>query len=113
MCSCEGRSPVWPPAFAGIHSERRPGIKRVLLLRRRAAAQRQFLLMPLMHSEELRIQDRGLVEFGRLGDASALDYARRHRELIARFGRFPGRNAALGRRTTPEEQDALDAGAAF
>ena len=80
---------------------------------RMTPAQRQFLLMPLMHSEELRIQDRGLVEFGRLGDASALDYARRHRELIARFGRFPGRNAALGRRTTPEEQDALDAGAAF
>jgi len=76
-------------------------------------AQRQFLLMPLMHSEELRMQDRGLVEFARLGDANALDFARRHHDLIARFGRFPGRNAALGRRTTPAEQDALDRGAAF
>jgi uncharacterized protein (DUF924 family) len=75
--------------------------------------QRQFLLMPLMHSEELRIQDRSLVEFTRLGDANALDFARRHHDQIARFGRFPGRNAALGRRTTPEEQDALDQGAAF
>ena len=75
--------------------------------------QRQFLLMPLMHSEELRIQDRALVEFTRLGDANALGFARQHHDQIARFGRFPGRNAALGRRTTPEEQDALDAGAAF
>jgi uncharacterized protein (DUF924 family) len=75
--------------------------------------QRQFLLMPLMHSEDLRIQDRALVEFTRLGDANALDFARQHHDQIARFGRFPGRNAALGRRTTPEEQDALDAGAAF
>jgi uncharacterized protein (DUF924 family) len=75
--------------------------------------QRQFLLMPLMHSEDRRIQDRALVEFTRLGDANALDFARRHHDQIARFGRFPGRNAVLGRRTTPEEQDALDAGAAF
>jgi uncharacterized protein (DUF924 family) len=75
--------------------------------------QRQFLLMPLMHSEDLSIQNRALVEFTRLGDANALDFARRHHEQIARFGRFPGRNAALGRRTTPAEQDALDQGAAF
>ena len=75
--------------------------------------QRQFLLMPLMHSEDLAVQDRALVEFTRLGNANALDFARRHHDQIARFGRFPGRNAALGRRTTPEEQDALDAGAAF
>jgi uncharacterized protein (DUF924 family) len=75
--------------------------------------QRQFLLMPLMHSEDLRVQQRSLVEFARLGDADALAYARKHHDQIARFGRFPGRNAALGRRTTPEEQDALDAGVAF
>jgi uncharacterized protein (DUF924 family) len=74
---------------------------------------RQFLLMPLMHSESLSIQDRALIEFTRFGDANALDFARRHHDQIARFGRFPGRNAALGRRTTPDEQDALDAGAAF
>jgi len=66
-----------------------------------------------MHSEDLRVQQRSLVEFARLGDADALAYARKHHDQIARFGRFPGRNAALGRRTTPEEQDALDAGVAF
>ena len=75
--------------------------------------QRQFLLMPLMHSEDIRIQDRALVEFTRLGDDNVIAFARQHHDQIVRFGRFPGRNAALGRRTTPAEQDALDAGAAF
>ncbi|MDQ3074819.1 MAG: DUF924 domain-containing protein [Pseudomonadota bacterium] len=77
------------------------------------AEQRQFLIMPLMHSEVLAVQDRALVEFVKLGDANALAFAKRHHDQIARFGRFPGRNAALGRRTTPQEQDALDSGAAF
>ena len=44
-------------------------------------------------------------------DAEYLLHARAHREIIARFGRFPFRNAALGRATTPEEQDFLAAGA--
>ena len=74
---------------------------------------RQFLLMPLMHSESLADQQRALIEFEKLGNASVLDFARHHHDQIARFGRFSGRNAALGRRTTPDEQDALDAGAAF
>lgn len=78
-----------------------------------APDRRQFLLMPLMHSEAMADQERAMIEFGRLGDAEVLDFARRHREQIARFARFPGRNAALGRRTTPEEQDALENGAAF
>ena len=75
--------------------------------------ERQFLLMPLMHSEELAVQDRALVEFAKIGDADVLAFAKLHHDQIARFGRFPGRNAALGRRTTPFEQDALDSGAAF
>ena len=41
---------------------------------------------------------------------SALDYAERHRDIIARFGRFPHRNPILGRSTTPEEQRFLDDG---
>jgi uncharacterized protein (DUF924 family) len=75
--------------------------------------QRQFLLMPLMHSERLGDQERSVVEFERLGDPGVTDFAKRHQDQIVRFGRFPGRNAALGRRTTDEEQDALDNGAAF
>ena len=74
---------------------------------------RQFLLMPLMHSESRADQDRALDEFAKLGDANVLDFAKRHEAQIAKFGRFPGRNAALGRRTTADEQDALDSGAAF
>ena len=73
---------------------------------------RQFLLMPLMHSEAHTDQDRALVEFAALGGEPAR-FARLHHDQIARFGRFPGRNAALGRSTTPEEARALDAGAAF
>ena len=74
---------------------------------------RQFLLMPLMHSEALADQQRALDEFARLGVASVLDFARRHHDQIARFGRFPGRNTALGRRSTEDEVAALDSGAAF
>lgn len=75
--------------------------------------QRQFLLMPLMHSERLRDQERSMIEFEKLGDSGVTGFAKRHHDQIVRFGRFPGRNAVLGRRTTEEEQDALDNGAAF
>ena len=73
----------------------------------------QFLLMPLMHSEALADQERAVIEFAKLGNAKVLDFARRHRDQITRFGRFPGRNAALGRRTTPAEQDTLENGGGF
>ncbi len=75
--------------------------------------QRQFLLMPLMHSEKLGDQRRSLDEYVKLGDPDVLAFAKLHHDQIARFGRFPGRNAALGRRTTPQEQGALENGAAF
>ncbi|QNN65921.1 DUF924 domain-containing protein [Sphingomonas rhizophila] len=74
---------------------------------------RQFLLMPLMHSEDVAMQDRSVAEFERLGDPNTLDFARRHRDQVMRFGRFPGRNKALGRVSTPEEREALALGAAF
>jgi uncharacterized protein (DUF924 family) len=74
---------------------------------------RAFLLMPLMHSEDPEIQTRCVAEFRRLGNPLNLDFAIQHREQIERFGRFPGRNKALGRVSTPEEREALEAGAAF
>ncbi len=74
---------------------------------------RQFLLMPLMHSEDPAIQDRSVAEFSALGDPLNLDFARKHRDQITRFGRFPGRNKALGRVSTAEERAALAEGAAF
>ena len=76
-------------------------------------AWRQFLLTPLMHSERLSDQERSVAEFEGLGDPELIPFAVQHRDQIARFGRFPGRNAALRRDTTAVEQQALDAGAAF
>ena len=72
----------------------------------------EFFLMPLMHSEQLADQQRSVEEYRQRGHPN-LKYAILHHAQIVRFGRFPGRNAALGRRTTAAEQDALAAGAAF
>ena len=77
-----------------------------------SAHERQFILMPLMHSERLPDQDAAVQLFAEHAPA-ALEFARKHREMIARFGRFPHRNAVLGRDTTPAEQDAIDAGFAW
>lgn len=64
---------------------------------------RQFWLMPLMHSEDLSIQDQSLGPFERFTDDTTTEFARRHRDVIARFGRFPHRNEALGRPSSAEE----------
>ena len=66
-------------------------------------ARRQFWLMPLMHSEELAMQEAALPLFERFSDPRTADFARRHRDVIARFQRFPHRNAALGRVSSAEE----------
>ncbi|WP_103333549.1 DUF924 family protein [Pseudotabrizicola formosa] len=75
--------------------------------------ERQFFYMPFEHSEDIADQDLAvsLMETRMEGDAELLLHARAHRDIIARFGRFPFRNAALGRDTTPQEQAFLDAGA--
>jgi uncharacterized protein (DUF924 family) len=74
---------------------------------RLTAEQRGFLYMPFEHSEALADQDRGVALFEALGSEESLDYMRRHRDIIARFGRFPHRNAILGRSSTPEEIEFL------
>lgn len=66
-------------------------------------ARRQFWLMPLMHSEDLAVQEAALPLFERFCDPRTADFARRHRDVIARFGRFPHRNVALGRVSGAEE----------
>jgi len=70
----------------------------------------QFFIMPFVHSEDMADQDYALALAADLGDAETLKWARIHREVIARFGRFPHRNPCLGRATTPEEQAFLDDG---
>jgi uncharacterized protein (DUF924 family) len=67
------------------------------------ASRRKFLYLPFEHSEALADQDVSVELFGGLGDAETLRYAEAHRAIIARFGRFPHRNAVLGRVSTPEE----------
>ena len=69
---------------------------------------RGFLYMPFQHSEDLRDQRQSLLLFTALGDAEQLDYARKHHDVIERFGRFPHRNAMLGRKPTAMEQAAGD-----
>lgn len=66
-----------------------------------------FLLMPMMHSEDLAVQNASLPLFKKYTSQDTYDYAVRHRDIIARFGRFPHRNALLGRKSTPEEVQFL------
>ena len=70
--------------------------------------QRTFLYMPFEHSEDLKDQVRSLLLFTALGDDYQLKYARKHHEVIERFGRFPHRNIVLGRKPTAMEQAAGD-----
>jgi uncharacterized protein (DUF924 family) len=72
-----------------------------------------FLYMPLMHSENLADQDSAVALFEAAGLDDNLRFARHHRELIRRFGRFPHRNAVLGRQTTAEESAYLASKEAF
>lgn len=69
--------------------------------------ERWFLYMPFEHSEDPATQERSLALFGALsaetGDPSALQWAEKHASVIRRFGRYPHRNAILGRVSTPEE----------
>lgn len=110
-----------PRAFAGD--------ARALALARRLVAadhdralaplRRSFVYLPFEHSEDLAAQEESVRLYAALaeeaGDASphrdalagALDYARRHRDIVARFGRFPHRNAILGRESSEEESAFL------
>lgn len=69
-----------------------------------------FFYLPFEHSEAIADQERSVALFAKRGDAADLKWAQVHADIIRRFGRFPHRNAALGRAATPEEQEFLDAG---
>ena len=68
---------------------------------------RLFLYLPFEHSEELADQELSVCLHEQLGNEGWLQYARAHRDLVARFGRFPHRNQVLGRQSTPEELESL------
>lgn len=75
--------------------------------------QRQFLAMPLMHSENIVDQERSLRIFVRLPRRYGWPFAVSHHHMIARFGRFPHRNEVLGRPGTAAEERAVAAGFAW
>jgi len=69
--------------------------------------ERLFLYLPFEHSEDLADQHLSCALFSTLADPEYLKFAVAHRVLIERYGRFPHRNAALGRSSTPEEESYL------
>jgi uncharacterized protein (DUF924 family) len=73
-------------------------------------AERNFFYLPFTHSENPADQERSLELARRLSDGGSAKYAEIHADVIRRFGRFPHRNAVLGRLTTAAEQAFLDAG---
>lgn len=74
--------------------------------------QQAFFLMPLMHSEKMADQERCVAEFKRLG-GNNLKFAILHHDQIKRFGRFPGRNRALGRVSSAEDRAVIAKGETF
>ena len=70
----------------------------------------RFIYMPFMHAEDLAHQERCIALCQASNDPDGVKFAVIHRDIIRDFGRFPHRNAVLGRQTTPQEQDFLDEG---
>lgn len=75
--------------------------------------QKVFLYMPFMHSEDLADQDRSVELYTSAGMLDNAKWARHHRDIVARFGRFPHRNKILGRVSSAAEQAWLDSEEAF
>ena len=74
---------------------------------------RPFFYLPFMHSEILADQERCVDLFRALGEGRGLDFAIEHRDIVARFGRFPHRNRVLGRESTPAEIEFLESHAGY
>lgn len=68
----------------------------------------QFFLMPMMHSEDLNIQDKSILLYEKYTSEDVAKFAHKHRDIVARFGHFPHRNAILGRPSTDEENRFLE-----
>jgi uncharacterized protein (DUF924 family) len=90
-----------PRALAAAGSALARGFDRLL-----SPSERTFVYLPFEHAEDLAAQRRSLALFEAL-DPNDMEYVKRHYEIIARFGRFPHRNAVLGRESTAEEIEFL------
>ena len=75
--------------------------------------QKMFLYLPFMHSESLNDQETSVALFENAGLNENAKYARHHKKIVSRFGRFPHRNDALGRESTKEELEYLASDGAF
>ena len=75
--------------------------------REQPVERRKWLYLPLEHAEDLKAQEECVALFEATGIEADLKWAIDHRDIIARFGRFPHRNAVLGRQSTPEEDQFL------
>ena len=91
-----------PMALALAQEMVRAGMDRGL-----STNERLFIYLPFEHAESLAMQKESVRLFTELGDEGYLDYAVKHLEVIEKFGRFPFRNAALGRTSTPDEIDYM------
>lgn len=99
-----------PRAFAGDEMALRlsqSAAKNGQLDRQADVFRRVFLLMPFMHSEDLSVQKQAVKLFSKYGDGTTSDFARRHFDVIEKYGRFPHRNAILGRVSNAAEQEYL------
>ena len=70
----------------------------------------KYILMPLMHAEDMAVQDKAIPLFAEHTDPNTLAHAKAHRDVIKAFGRFPERNTALSRENTPEETEWMASG---
>jgi uncharacterized protein (DUF924 family) len=109
-----------PGAYAGDQRAQRLSIEAfdTGLHRDLSIDERLFLLMPLMHAEDLALQERAVTEVARIVEEAppalrgaysmGIEQSRKYRDIIQRFGRFPHRNVILGRTSTPAEQEFLE-----
>ncbi len=74
---------------------------------------RRFFYTPFMHAEDVAQQERSVTLNEATGDPDLVTWARHHRDIVARFGRFPHRNAVLGRESTAEERQYLEQDGSF
>ncbi len=75
--------------------------------------QKAFALMPWMHSESLVIQEQSVILFEKYTNEYYLKFAKAHKEVIEKYGRFPHRNDVLDRQSTSEEKNYLESGGGF
>lgn len=104
-------------AFAGDAQAQRLALEALDSVLLYSHEERQFLLMPLLHAEDPALQETAVAEMEAHVEAAppelrelysmGVEQAKKYRDVIARFGRFPHRNAALGRASTPEEVEFL------